>query len=882
MSVAARERFATRLKEASILSRRFIDVRNGEKGTRTTGHQQPENWLEADDDGLSGNYGVHPGHGLIEFDVDDYDDEHDTDALDALPETFTVASPHTDDEAPGHRYYAVEDDAEAREVLEETVGTLNPDMSWGEVKYDGKYVVGPGSQLDGCGKEWCDECAKPGGGYYRIAEDRPIATITADDLADVLRADQKNDVDEENDEREIDTSRPASEQFELDDEEDIDADHEDKEEWLTEADIREALKHIDPAVGNDKWVRIGYALGGFFDDATATELYEKWSQGKLADEHSGSEWDAEAERRAPDMIDRSDPATDDTDASIATVVELAKRGGWDLSTCPSAEAGRAKRLGLDSNSDGSEVVETVASDDPGTFTSPTLEAVEDEDGGVTAIGTSENGSEVRALQLGTFECIACNTIITTGVAATGICEPEGCPACERSGPFQHLGFDGDTDAGIIPRLNALLDPPWYTPSEVDGTRINEVWGDIREFIRDHWDAGEETEYLYDGLTAYAITTWLRPDLDFLPHLMLMGRFTGGKTRLLNTLARVSYRAVVSASATPSSMFRLIDAKDVTFFVSEYHGLDPDTRRELDAIVRAAQKRGEVITRSEAKTDAGGYDVGVYDPFTHVAIATQYEPDDDIISRCVQVHTTRNTRSMPATLDEDRATDIRNRLLGIRLRYLSSDEFEDAERAAYGYLAQRDIEGRPREKLLAIVTVAEMFDKLDVIEPFVDKLVELTEQAESNSEDALFIEAVRDVAFREVGNTVHAESEDPFANIEVPLKDVTERYNDVTGQERSPSWTGQLRARHGFDSKRKSDGTVIADENLGDKLKRLCESYDLGFESLEAHSPITEMAQQDQHRGKCSECGHNEWLDYKDTDAGHYMCSRCASELRDAA
>ena len=191
-----RERFAERLREANLDDHRFINVLDGDKGTRTPGHQNPENWLAPDDE-LSGNYGVHPGAGtdgsalLVEFDVDDYDDVEDTDALDALGETFSVESPHTPAGESGHHYYRVEEDAV--DVLKELTGTLNPEPAWGEIKAEGKYVVGPGSQLDGCSKEWCDECAKPDGGYYRIANDIPIAELTQADLIEVIREDSELD-----------------------------------------------------------------------------------------------------------------------------------------------------------------------------------------------------------------------------------------------------------------------------------------------------------------------------------------------------------------------------------------------------------------------------------------------------------------------------------------------------------------------------------------------------------------------------------------------------------------------------------------------------------------------------------------------------------------
>ena len=193
---AARERrrFAERCREGELDDRRFIDVRDGEKGTRTPGHQNPENWLPPNSPALAGNYGVHPGPGrdenatwLVEFDIDDYDRKRDRSALEKLPETLAVKSPHTDPDDPGHLYFAVTGDVAA--TLREVAGNLNPEPVWGEVKSEGKYVVGPGSQLDGCNKEWCDDCSESDGGYYAIARDIPIATTTAEELADVLRDD---------------------------------------------------------------------------------------------------------------------------------------------------------------------------------------------------------------------------------------------------------------------------------------------------------------------------------------------------------------------------------------------------------------------------------------------------------------------------------------------------------------------------------------------------------------------------------------------------------------------------------------------------------------------------------------------------------------------
>lgn len=187
-STQQRRRFAERLREARLGPKRFINVRDGEKASTDHTQYQPEN------PALSGNYGVYAGAGglentdapyLVDVDVDDYDGSANTEAIDALGETFTVESPHTSPDSPGHRYYAVTGDV-VTAMQELNDGKANVSPAWGEIRVENQYVVGPGSQLDGCDKSWCDDCGKPDGGYYRIADDHPIATITADDLAEAI------------------------------------------------------------------------------------------------------------------------------------------------------------------------------------------------------------------------------------------------------------------------------------------------------------------------------------------------------------------------------------------------------------------------------------------------------------------------------------------------------------------------------------------------------------------------------------------------------------------------------------------------------------------------------------------------------------------------
>lgn len=188
-------RVVDRLEEAALDTDRFVDVHDGEKGTHDHSTYAPEK--------VSGNYGIYANADdrLVILDIDDYDDLDDKSGLTALsdlPPTLEQESPH----GGTHRLYAVEKTADGRyvaEVLKEKFGTEkgNVTPSWGELRAASQYVVGAGSQLDGCDKEWCDECSTEDGGRYSLGADREIATVQPASLVDVIQKDPKYSPDDD-------------------------------------------------------------------------------------------------------------------------------------------------------------------------------------------------------------------------------------------------------------------------------------------------------------------------------------------------------------------------------------------------------------------------------------------------------------------------------------------------------------------------------------------------------------------------------------------------------------------------------------------------------------------------------------------------------------
>lgn len=485
--------------------------------------------------------------------------------------------------------------------------------------------------------------------------------------------------------------------------------------------------------------------------------------------------------------------------------------------------------------------------------------------------------EIRSVELGTFVCQRCGQI-NDGLAHNGeLQHPGQCDNCERQGPFDHVASE---DLGDMNPAK-LADPMWELPTGVDDAQYDQLWEDVREWIYKYWVAGDGNDHIYEGLTAFALSTWIRPNLDFLPHIMVMGQFSGGKTRLLNTLARISYRGVAPVSLTAPSLFRSLDVYNVTMFISEYHDLPYELREEIDAVIKGAQKRGEMVLRAQGNAD-GSFDPDWFRIFSHIGIGTQYDPADDIISRCLYIQTAAADREIPMRFREENAAALRDRLLYMRFRLLESDEWAEAEAKAEQWLHDRGIKHRLAEKLLCLVTLANLWDRLEEIEPFVEEVVEESKDAKAESEDASFVRVIRDMAMDEVSDVQTLGDADPWGGLKIPLSTVCERFEEMEGKEMSPSKAGQLRKRLNLDKEKTRSGTVIRDDELKSKLRRLCQDNNLEWTVTEAGDPVVELPDEKiTGQSKCSECGKVRYLTHKDRVEGHYMCGDCADELREA-
>lgn len=125
-------------------------------------------------DEIGGNFGVEVDEddSLVLLDVDDME----TAPLDEIPETLSVESPH----GGVHFYFAVPG---WLDHFRDRFSTLNPHPSYGEIRSQDGYVVGPGSELTDC--KYPDCCTEQDPGHY-LLDDRPVAEIDPEVLGDLV------------------------------------------------------------------------------------------------------------------------------------------------------------------------------------------------------------------------------------------------------------------------------------------------------------------------------------------------------------------------------------------------------------------------------------------------------------------------------------------------------------------------------------------------------------------------------------------------------------------------------------------------------------------------------------------------------------------------
>jgi hypothetical protein len=333
--------------------------------------------------------------------------------------------------------------------------------------------------------------------------------------------------------------------------------------------------------------------------------------------------------------------------------------------------------------------------------------------------------------------------------------------------------------------------------------------DVRAFIHRYADLSAGFE---EVAAHYVLLSWVFDAFNELPYLRLKGDFGSGKTRCLQTIGSLCYKAMfASGASTVSPLFRIIDSFRGTLVLDESDFRFSDERAEIVKILNNGNAKGFPVLRSEA-TPTKEFSPKAFDVYGPKVIATRRSFDDRALeSRCITEDLTGllPRPDIPVSLPETfqiESQRLRNQLLAYRARRRRHVHLDPNGLGAA-------LEPRTAQIFGPLLAVA-------VDEEARRRLRELASEASR-------------ALHRDRGTSIEAQLLDIMEELRTEsaplgIKMIAERFNARFGNDVrravTPRWIGaQLRSRLSINAV-KSNGTFVVPSSEYLRLDALCERY----------------------------------------------------------
>lgn len=190
----------------------------------------------------------------------------------------------------------------------------------------------------------------------------------------------------------------------------------------------------------------------------------------------------------------------------------------------------------------------------------------------------------------------------------------------------------------------------------------ELWGEVRQFIREHLFLPEEA--LYDVLTAWIFASWIREIWSTVPYLFFYGPVASGKTRGLEVLQQLCYRGILASNISSAALFRICETWHPTLFLDETEIYGTEKKVEVIGLLNSGYRRGQLAVRA-APTANKDFEVKTFDVFGFKALAGTKGLAQALESRCIMIRMMKSHNQVRQLIDEDAALALRNKLLEFR-------------------------------------------------------------------------------------------------------------------------------------------------------------------------------------------------------------------------
>jgi hypothetical protein len=299
--------------------------------------------------------------------------------------------------------------------------------------------------------------------------------------------------------------------------------------------------------------------------------------------------------------------------------------------------------------------------------------------------------------------------------------------------------------------------PWMLPGKpIPYGTIEELWKELWQFAYEHIDI-EKVE-LYDVYVGWVLETWIPELFDSTGYLHFNGPRNSGKTRALDVLNYLCFRALESATASGAALFRAMDSFHPTFLLDEFeiYEKQKESKAEVIGIINAGYRRGQVALRIIGMKE-GVPQIKGFQLFGPKAISSIEQLPSALASRCIRFPMRKTFRKVRRLIDKVKAQELRSKLLFFRFNHDLDDMITE--------------EGNPID--LPDGRLIEMFYPLDIVAP----TEEIRERILKCARDQYNVSIEEDRATKEaeVFNAVLDMLEEQ-PRLAVPQRDIRVKYN----------------------------------------------------------------------------------------------------------
>jgi hypothetical protein len=200
--------------------------------------------------------------------------------------------------------------------------------------------------------------------------------------------------------------------------------------------------------------------------------------------------------------------------------------------------------------------------------------------------------------------------------------------------------------------------PWPLPREPQNYGSTEqLFNEIKDCLYLHLETPEPSDLTI--IASWVMMSWQNEKYETIPYLFFFGAMESGKSRALEILQQLCFRAWISSNVTPASIYRTIEQWKPTLLVDEsesFIGLP-----EVIALLNSGYKRGLIIPR-QVLDQNGNYETAWFEVFSPKAIAGTADLVSTLRSRCIMFKMHKCTREIPIFLDKELCANLRDKLL----------------------------------------------------------------------------------------------------------------------------------------------------------------------------------------------------------------------------